>query len=152
MPFAVRDSPIHGRGGFATRHISAGTRIGEYAGERITPEESVRRNAAEQADADHPTHYRFELDPGTFIDALSGGNDVRFINHGCEPNCIAVREDDRIYYHACRDVLEGAELLIDYKLGTSEPITEEQREMFVCCCGATACRGTMLGRNAGTAP
>ena len=145
MPFIVRDSPVHGRGGFATRHIPVGTRIGEYAGERITPAESARRNDAEQRDGEHPTHYRFELDPDTLIDALSGGNDVRFINHGCDPNCIAVREGDRIYYEACRDIPEGAELLIDYKLSTTTPITEEQRELFDCRCGAASCRGTMLG-------
>ena len=145
LPFVVRASPIHGLGGFATRHITAGTRIGEYAGERITPEESERRNAVEQRDENHPMHYRFELDPGVLIDALSGGNDVRFINHGCDPNCVAVRDDDRIFYEASRDIPEGAELLIDYKLATTMPlITEEQRAMFACHCGAATCRGTLL--------
>ena len=144
LPFEVHDSPIHGRGGFAARRIAAGTRIGEYAGEHISPAESTRRNASEQRHWDHPTHYRFTLDADTLIDALSGGNDVRFINHGCEPNCIAVRVGDRIFYDACRDIPEGGELLIDYKLSTAVPITEEQRQMFVCHCGAATCRGTML--------
>ena len=144
MPFVVRASPIHGQGGFATRRIPAGTRIGEYAGERITPAESARRNEAEQLFGDHPTFYRFELDADTLIDALSGGNDVRFINHGCEPNCVAVREDDRIYYHASRDIPEGAELLIDYKMATTTPISVEQLRLFACHCGAPSCRGSLL--------
>jgi SET domain-containing protein len=143
MPFVVRESPIHGRGGFATCHIAAGTRIGEYAGERISAEESARRNE-EHATGDHPTFYQLELYPDTLIDALSGGNDVRFINHGCEPNCIAVREDDRVYYHATYDIPEGAELLIDYKMYSAVPISEEQLRFYQCHCGAASCRDTLL--------
>jgi hypothetical protein len=148
LPFVVRASPIHGLGGFATQRIAAGTRIGEYAGERISPEESARRNDAEQTGGNHPTFYRFELDPHTLIDALSGGNDVRFINHGCDPNCVAVRVGDRIFYDAKRDIPIGAELLIDYKMSTMAPITEEQRRMFECRCGAPSCRGSLLWTSA----
>jgi SET domain-containing protein len=144
MPFVVRSSPIHGLGGFATRFIAAGTRIGEYAGERISPAESARRNEAEQTDGEHPTFYRFELDADTLIDALSGGNDVRFINHGCDPNCVAVRDGGRIYYHASRDIPVGAELLIDYKMTTTMPISLEQLRLFECHCGASSCRGSLL--------
>jgi SET domain-containing protein len=36
-PFEIRSSPIHGLGAFATRHIASGTRLIEYAGERLTP-------------------------------------------------------------------------------------------------------------------
>jgi uncharacterized protein len=144
LPFVVRESPIHGLGGFATEHIAAGTRIGEYAGERISPAESARRNEAEQTADDHPMFYRFELDAGTLIDALSGGNDVRFINHGCDPNCVAVRVKDRIYYDACRDIPVGAELLVDYKMSTTSPITEDQLRLFQCRCAAPVCRGSLL--------
>jgi SET domain-containing protein len=41
--FEIRASPIQGMGGFATDHIPAGTRLIEYAGQRITPAESDRR-------------------------------------------------------------------------------------------------------------
>ena len=39
----VRQSAIHGTGGYARRNISAGTRVIEYVGERISKEESSRR-------------------------------------------------------------------------------------------------------------
>ena len=143
MPFVVRESSIHGRGGFATCHIAVGTRIGEYAGEHISQAESARRNE-EQANGDDPSFYHFALDTATVIDALSGGNDVRFINHGCEPNCIAVREHDRIFYDASRDIPESAELLIDYKMASIAPMSEEQFRLFECHCAAASCRGTLL--------
>ena len=145
-PFIVRDSAVHGRGVFATRAITAGTRIGEYSGERITREEALRRDGALEFN-DHPTTYRFALDDTWLIDASSGGNETRFINHGCEPNCVAVPVKRRIYIDACRDIPDGGELLLDYKLGTLAPPTEEEKRVFACYCGAPSCRGTML-RNA----
>ena len=50
-PFVVRRSPIHGRGAFATRPIPAGTRLIEYAGQRLTPT---------QADARYPDPHEFQ--------------------------------------------------------------------------------------------
>ena len=40
LPFEIRDSPIQGRGAFATRYIPPGVRLIEYAGERLTPAEA----------------------------------------------------------------------------------------------------------------
>ena len=36
--------------------------------------------------ADHD-FYIMELDQGFFVDGKRRGNDSRFINHSCEPNC-----------------------------------------------------------------
>ena len=143
FPFVIRTSGIHGRGAFATRPIAAGSRLGEYTGERVTRDEVLRRDDGE-SDVEHPATYRFAIDKVWLIDGASGGNDTRFINHGCEPNCVAVREGDRIYIDASRDVPDGGELLLDYKLGTLAPPTDEERQSFACYCGAPTCRGTML--------
>ena len=40
----VRDSPLHGLGVFAARHIPKGTRIIEYVGERVSHAEADRRH------------------------------------------------------------------------------------------------------------
>jgi len=42
-PFVLRNSPIHGLGGFAKTAIPRGTRIVEYVGERISKRESLLR-------------------------------------------------------------------------------------------------------------
>ena len=145
LPVVVRDSAIHGRGVFATRALAAGTRIGEYTGERITREEALHRDDDLEF-GDHPTTYRFAIDDIWLIDASTDGNDTRFINHGCEPNCIAVTVAERIYIDACRDIPRGGELLLDYKLATLAPPTDEEKKAFACYCGAPSCRGTMLKR------
>ena len=43
MPLVVRPSPIHAVGVYTTTAIRKGTRVVEYDGERITPEEADRR-------------------------------------------------------------------------------------------------------------
>ena len=42
LPFEIRPSPMQGLGAFATRFIPAGTRLVEYAGERLTVAVQVR--------------------------------------------------------------------------------------------------------------
>lgn len=142
--FVIRDSAIHGRGAYSTQFISADTRIAEYEGERISFEEGNRRYRARQVDDKPVCEYTFCLDAETEIDGLSGGNDTAFINHGCEPNCVFVREPGRIFIHAKRDISEGAELLLDYKLRLLTPVPPEAMHIFACRCGAPTCRGTML--------
>ena len=143
MPFAVRRSAVHGRGGFATRPIASGSRIGEYAGERISIEEGLRRHAL-RSEKGEVGDYTFALDANTVIDGLAQGNDTAFINHGCEPNCRFVREERRVFIDAVRDIPSGAELLLDYKLRPVQAMTPEQMSVFDCHCGAPTCRGTML--------
>lgn len=35
----------------------------------------------------HSGHYCLNLDSGMVIDSYRMGNEARFINHSCEPNC-----------------------------------------------------------------
>ena len=142
MPFVVRDSGIHGSGAFATSHIAAGSRIGEYTGERITIEESQRRFDAEES-AD-PATYQFGLDDNWLLDGRSGGNDTRFINHGCSPNCKARVISGRVFIDALRDIEESEELLMDYHLRSHMPVSEESLAHYVCYCGSPDCRGSLL--------
>jgi len=140
--FEVRDSPIQGLGAFATQRIRKGTRIIEYIGERITSEEGDRRYNDDQSD----DHYvlLFVVDKHTVIDAAVGGNDARFINHSCEPNCRSVTEKKRVYIEAIKTIAQGEELTYDYNLtrdGTEDAAREAQ---YACHCGAKTCRGTML--------
>ena len=133
----VRDSAVHGRGVYATRFIPEGTRIIEYTGRRVSWERAAD-------DENDPHTFIFGLDNGEVIDPTIGGNDARWINHCCDPNCEAIEEDDRIFIYATRDVEAGEELFYDYALEIDEPVTEESKRKFACHCGSANCRGTML--------
>ncbi|WP_019142260.1 SET domain-containing protein [Noviherbaspirillum massiliense] len=141
-PYAVRNSKIHGNGVFATRKIPAGTFIIEYAGERISWKETLKRENAKPADCYHT--FFFSLDNGRIIDGGSNGNDARWINHSCNPNCEAREEDGRILIYALRDIKRGEELNYDYGLVLEERHTPKLKRAYACLCGAENCRKTML--------
>ena len=139
-PFQVRSSTIQGRGVFATEPIRKGTRLIEYVGERISAEEADQR----YEDDVHSAVLLFLVDKNVVIDAAVGGNDARFINHSCEPNCEPVNEFGRIYIEALRSISPGEELTYDYSLTRDEQDDEQTETDYACHCGARTCRGTML--------
>ena len=140
--FEVRPSSIQGLGAFATRPIRKRTRIIEYTGERITPAEADRRY--NDNESTHPHVLLFSVDRRTVIDAGVGGNEARFINHSCEPNCETLTQQRRVYIEALRDILEGEELSYDYNLTRDDNDTNELEQHYTCHCRTKTCRGTML--------
>jgi hypothetical protein len=140
--FEVRASPIQGLGVFAIRRIRKGTRVIEYQGERITPDEADRRYDDDQSE--HPRVLLFTVNKKTIIDADIGGNEAKYINHSCEPNCEAVIEDKRVYIEALRTISPGEELTYDYQLEREGDHNPEWKQRYACRCGAPSCRGTML--------
>ncbi|GGY03839.1 SET domain-containing protein-lysine N-methyltransferase [Massilia dura] len=140
--FDVHDSPIHGKGVFARRKIPAGTRIIEYTGEIVDWDETCRRTAEKGGPINHT--FFFTLASGLLIDGGAGGNDSRFINHSCDPNCEAMEEDDRVFIHTLRDIEKGEELRYNYGLIYDERHTPAVKKAFACRCGAPNCTGLML--------
>lgn len=140
--YEVRQSPVHGNGVFARRAIEAGERIIEYRGERISWDEATRR-AAERGGPINHTFY-FSLADGRVIDGGKRGNDARWINHACEPNCEAYEDEGHVYIHALRDIDAGEELNYNYALIYDERHTPALKRLFACRCGTPACSGTML--------
>ncbi len=142
-PVEVRDSQIHGRGVFAKRRIAKGEFIMQYGG-RIIPEEEADEL---YGDGKEPNGIvlLFTLENGFVIDGAVAGNDARFINHSCEPNCETYQDGDQIEIHAIREIAAGEELTYDYHL-TVDPDSDpdEERRRYSCRCGKLACRGTML--------
>lgn len=147
--FEIRRSRIQGRGAFALRTIRRGTRIIEYTGERISHDEADARYDDEHMERHHT--FLFTVDDDTVIDAAVDGNEARFINHCCEPNCEAVTEDGRIFIYALRTIHPGEELTYDYAYEWGVDDEELAARLYVCRCGAPGCRGTILKRPETTA-
>ena len=106
-----RRSRIHGWGVYATQAIPKNKRIIDYAGEKISNQESVTR---ERRYIRRGHIWCFKLTSRTVIDAGVGGNVARYINHSCKPNCIAYRYDRSIRIFARRNIEPGEELTYDY--------------------------------------
>lgn len=139
----VKISQVHGRGVFAKKTIPKGTRIFEYAGERV-----LKTNLAKDlADGLTSLVYVMNLNENLAIDGERGGNDSRFINHSCDPNCEVLYFNDTPYVYAIQEIHEREELNFDYKYGSEgdvELTSEQKKEWFPCNCGAENCRGTLL--------
>jgi uncharacterized protein len=139
----VKESPIHGKGVFARRKIPAGSCIIEYTGERIDWSEAERR--AEQKGGPINHTFYFSLHDGRVIDGGSGGNEARFINHACEPNCEAVEhEDGRVYLYSLQPIERGDELSYNYALIYEGRHTAAVKRAFACHCGTPGCTGMYL--------
>lgn len=142
QPFVVKRSGIQGRGGFALRDIRKGERLIEYVGERVSWKEADSRYDDGKMGRHHT--FLFSVTRQTVIDAGVDGNDSRFINHSCGPNCEAVDEKGRIFIEAIKRIREGEELTYDYSYERDKTTTEEDEKLYLCRCGTAKCRGTIL--------
>jgi SET domain-containing protein len=138
----VRHSPIHGYGVFALRKIRKGTTVIEYLGDRVSHEEADARY--EDKDASDSHTFLFTVDSRTVIDAGINGNEARFINHGCDPNCQSVSLKKRVFIEAIRTIPPGHELSYDYQIQRDPEDAPDVDVIFACRCGAPSCRGSML--------
>jgi uncharacterized protein len=140
----VRESGIHGHGVFAARAIARGETVGVYAGRRYSAEQALA------SDWDHSLTYVFGFADGSLIDGAEGGNATRFINHSCEPNCVAfeVIGDDglpEVRIEALRRIARHAELFLDYRLDVGDALDSD----YPCRCGRPGCRGTLRDKATG---
>lgn len=138
----LRRSSIHGLGAFARTDIPKGTRIIEYTGEKVSNAEAERRYDDEAMEEHHT--FLFILSTRTCIDAAREGNEARFINHSCGPNCEARIRRGHIYIEALRRIPAGAELSYDYEYDDEPGYTDEDYRRYACQCGAPNCRGTIV--------
>jgi uncharacterized protein len=140
----ARNSQIHGRGVYAIAPIKKGTRIMEYLGERISHAEADARYEKKGDDDGHT--FLFIASNRTVIDAGVDGNDARFINHSCNPNCETVIENSRVFIDSIRNIKSGEELGYDYQLTWESTDDPAELALYACRCGAKKCRGSMLDK------
>lgn len=133
-------SKIQGLGLYAARDLERHTMVIEYIGEVIRTELSELRE--KQYEARNRGIYMFRLDEDRVVDATLSGGLARYINHSCNPNCVAeiveVERDLRIIIFAKRRISRGEELAYDYKFDI-----EDDQHKIPCNCGAPNCRKWM---------
>jgi SET domain-containing protein len=146
---ALRRSPIHGNGVFATADIPAETTLVEYRGRRLAHADADEIYG-DTLETGHT--FLFTLNDEYVIDANVQGNTARWINHSCAPNCEpllvehpgADRAKDRVVIDAKRRIRAGEELTYDYGITLEVPQTAKLKKIWACRCGAKNCTGTML--------
>jgi hypothetical protein len=106
-----RKSKITGWGVFATEAIAKNKRIIHYAGEKISNKESLKR---ERRYIKHGHIWCFKLTSRSVIDGHVGGNDSRYFNHSCTPNCYVDIKDGVIWIRASKTIRKGTELTYNY--------------------------------------
>ena len=140
--FEVRRSKIHGSGVFAAKNIKKGEFIIEYKGLLRSHEEV---DAAYDGEDETGHTFLFTLNEDFVIDANIKGNEARWINHSCDPNCELFywwdEEDkgvpeDRLWLQTIRQIAPGEQLLIDYGWPADASIP--------CRCGSDVCRGWIV--------
>jgi SET domain-containing protein len=108
---ARRRSKLHGWGVFALEPINKNTRIIDYAGELIDYKESLKR---ETKYLKRGEIWCFTVNSRWVRDANVDGNDARFINHACKPNCYTQIIGRTIWIRAAKNIKAGEELTYDY--------------------------------------
>mgnify|MGYP002084413869 CR=1 FL=1 len=96
---------------YASRTIPRSTRIIDYAGEKISNQQSLRREIAYMK---RGHIWCFKLTNRTVIDAYVGGNLARFVNHSCRPNCHIQIRNGTIWICASRTIKKGEEITYNY--------------------------------------
>ncbi|KAG1676074.1 hypothetical protein FOA52_014939 [Chlamydomonas sp. UWO 241] len=138
----VKRAGAKGFGLFATEPIKAGSFIIEYVGEVLEEEEYLRRKEF-YFEVGQRHYYFMNIGNGEVIDAAREGNNARFINHSCDPNCETqkwlVRGELAIGLFTLKDVAIGEELTFDYNF---ERYGDKPMR---CYCGTKACRKTIGG-------
>jgi len=123
----VMKSALGGLGCFATVHFPKDSPIAEYAGERITHAETVRRLT--RTSGKHIS----QLDTDHYIDGSVGGNETQYINHSCEPNADVLVIDRFMIVFALREILPGEEVTVDY-------LNSFDHDHTLCQCRTASCR------------
>lgn len=140
---ALRNSSIHSYGLVLMEPAEPGDLIIEYVGELVRASVANIREwkyEREYCGDGIASSYLFRLDGIMVIDATHQGNLARFINHSCDPNCVAktitLNGSKRIVMYAKKSIRAGEEITYDYKF----PTEKDPKKKVKCLCGSSSCR------------
>jgi SET domain-containing protein len=125
----IRQSPINGKGCFATLPFRRWHKIAPYAGEKISNAEAKRRGGRRILRI-------CGINNRWSLDGSRGGNGTHYVNHSCTPNAFTRTLYGQLIFFALRDIEPGDEITIDY-YSTLHPDSKR------CTCGAPNCRKTI---------
>ena len=142
---SVQGSRTHGWGLFCDKPFSEGEVVAEYIGEYVT--DAVAEVRERYYRKQRIQDYQFRVDKSLVIDATHKGGYARYINHSCNPNCVANivqgkppnEHLKRVIIVAQRDIKATEELSYDYQF----PLEMNVDSRIPCNCGSRQCRGFM---------
>lgn len=142
---SVRGSRVHGWGLFADQQFKKGDVVAEYLGEYVSLAVTEAREKIYQEQ--RIQDYQFRLDDSLLIDATMSGGHGRYINHNCNPNCVAKtipgkepnEQLKRVIIIAQREIKPREELTYDYQF----PLELDLDARIPCNCQSEQCRGFM---------
>ncbi|KAM8839649.1 histone-lysine N-methyltransferase 2C isoform 3-T3 [Synchiropus picturatus] len=130
-------SRIQGLGLFAARDIEKQTMVIEYTGTILRNEVAIRKEKVYRSQ--NRAVFMFRIDSEHVVDATLTGGLARYINHSCDPNCVAevvtFERGYKIIISCVRRVEKGEELCFDHQF---DPVEGQQK--IACHCGAPECR------------
>jgi len=144
-PSRVFRTEGRGWGVAAVEDVEVGTFVSEYVGEVIDDEEVARRLwLAKEEEGEGADFYMVEA-VGATVDARYFGNESRFLNHSCDPNCRLekwnVGGSYRLGIFAIKPIPAGTEYCWDYQFSNFEGSKPK-----ACRCGAATCRKVLAGK------
>jgi SET domain-containing protein len=128
FPVKVSKSNIHGQGLYALSNMPAKRKIGSLSGKIISKRQG-RLKAKTKASIS-----LVELWNGNTLDASVNSNELRYINHSCQPNTFMRTIHNHVEFYALRDIKTKEELTCNYG-----PTHHEGNKK--CTCGARGCKG-----------
>ena len=143
----IASNPKNGQGLFAIETIARGTLVIECAGQVISASECKKRERKhiDMWQRDKPFQSYLIKYAGSergvqiCLDARNFGNESRFANHSCDPNCYMLKRivdgQTRLFLRTLRQIESHEELT--YRYGWP------RHDMFACSCGAAQCSGFM---------
>ncbi|MEO7924364.1 MAG: SET domain-containing protein-lysine N-methyltransferase [Chitinophagaceae bacterium] len=136
-PFVMKGNSIAGYGIYASRNIKEGDLIfkGEGRAQRIITKRFVEKNWNEDEKL-HFRRYAYPVSEELFILWDDDPSEWAPQNHSCDPNTAF----DGLNVLAVKHIKKGEELTLDYA-----EFLDDNMEPFQCRCGASNCRGLIMG-------
>jgi SET domain-containing protein len=128
FPLEVKASLIDGKGAYALKAIPARRKLGNMGGEIISVREARKRVKELKRVS------MVEFGDGRALDASVNPNDLRYINHSCDPNTYLRVCYSKVEFWSLRKIKKGEELTCDYG-------ETHHDGKLPCRCGAKNCRG-----------
>ncbi|XP_056694630.1 uncharacterized protein [Spinacia oleracea] len=138
----VYKSGIHALGLYTSQFFQRGAMVVEYVGEIVGHRVADKRESEYLSGKKlqyKSACYFFRIDKEQIIDATCKGGIARFVNHSCQPNCVAkvltIRGEKKVVFLAQRDIYPGEEITYDYHFNR-----EDEGKKIPCFCNSKNCR------------